>query len=157
MAIALIMSLGFTVGAGPIDVPVDAPVPVAKSDHYLVVFYADWCGPCQNMKRSVWPNSQIQELVKDYKNGKIYWVNVDKEKEYVRKYKIRGIPTVMVIDSSGKPLKRATGYMTVQQVKEFLSAQLIDTGHEQVISYGAITLIKWAIIEFAKLLLQLLS
>lgn len=153
MAIALALSLGFLMGA---DKP--AHVPVAKSDNYLVVFYANWCPPCKKMKSNVWPNREIQALVKQYKNKKIYWVNVDKEKAYVRKYKVYALPTVMVISSEGKALKRATGYMTIGQVKEFLSKKLVDTGKEEVVvSGGAVSYIRWAIIEFAKFLLFLLG
>lgn len=156
MAIAMILCLGFTMGAEPVE----APVPVAKSDYSIIVFYADWCGPCQRMHRNVWPNKRIKALVSQYNGGKTWRQNSDnpKDKPVFKKYGVYSLPTIIIVDSKGKAVKRATGYMSVSELEAFLSdGKIAADGSETVVSYGAVQIIKWMIINIARLLFILLG
>ncbi|MDO4790594.1 MAG: thioredoxin domain-containing protein [Porphyromonas sp.] len=65
----------------------------------IVDFYADWCGPCRQLKPT------LERLAKEYK-GKIYIyaVDVDANRELAEAFKVRSIPMTLVIPMNGKPL-----------------------------------------------------
>jgi thioredoxin-related protein len=138
--------------------PVEAPIPVAKSDYSVIVFSATWCGPCQRMKRNVWPKDRIKVQLKKYNGGKAWFQDSQRDKSIFRKYGVYSVPTIIIVDSKGKAVKRATGYMSVSQLEAFLSdVKIAADGTETVVSYGAVKIIKWMIINIARLLFILLG
>lgn len=57
----------------------------------LVDFWASWCGPCLAL------GPTIDALADEYKGKvKIYKVNVDENPETPSRYRVRGIPTMLV-------------------------------------------------------------
>ncbi len=66
---------------------------VIKSDKpVLLDFYADWCGPCQALLPTV------EKLADKYKDDFIIAkVNVDKNPELSRQFKIRSIPALFFV------------------------------------------------------------
>jgi thioredoxin 1 len=69
----------------------------------LVDFWAPWCGPCRTQ-------GPIVEDVADQLQGKaiVAKVNVDEEQAVAEKFKIQGIPTLIVF-KDGKPAKQFVG------------------------------------------------
>ena len=58
----------------------------------LVDFWAEWCGPC----RALGPT--IDTLADQYAGKvKVYKLNVDENPASAQKFKVRGIPTVMLV------------------------------------------------------------
>ncbi len=58
----------------------------------LVDFWAEWCGPC----RALGPT--IDTLADQYAGKvKVYKLNVDENPDSAQKFKVRGIPTVMLV------------------------------------------------------------
>lgn len=85
----------------------------------VVIFHADWCGPCQKMKKTVWPHPKIQELIKR-ENYVLYRSNVDHSDMY-KKYEIKAIPAIVILDGDDKVIKKHEGYMDVLPLYEFLN------------------------------------
>ena len=81
----------------------------------LLIFYADWCGPCKQFKATINGSTRIQEALK--KDYLYYRINTDTEKEMSKKFKVSGIPASFILDASGKTLKNQSGS---QSEKEFL-------------------------------------
>ncbi|RIV16155.1 thioredoxin family protein [Mycoplasmopsis gallopavonis] len=82
----------------------------------LVVFYADWCGPCRMFKGS------LEELSE--KDGvSIFRVNIDNERELAIEHNVSSIP-YMVVYFDGKPVKTSLGYKPYEALKEELAAYL---------------------------------
>ena len=54
------------------------------------MFTASWCNPCQNFKREILPDKEVQRLLKLYTNG-IY--DIDKYPGLTRAYGINTVPT----------------------------------------------------------------
>eukprot|EP01023_Acetabularia_acetabulum_P044492 TRINITY_DN446_c0_g1_i1.p2 TRINITY_DN446_c0_g1~~TRINITY_DN446_c0_g1_i1.p2 ORF type:complete len:150 (+),score=17.76 TRINITY_DN446_c0_g1_i1:84-533(+) len=57
----------------------------------LVDFWADWCGPCKLI------NPLVQKLEAKYGDSvKVVKMDVDKNRDLVKSYKVYGLPTVLV-------------------------------------------------------------
>jgi thioredoxin len=91
----------------------DTPIPVSDETFQkevlgsdlpvLVDFWAPWCGPC----RMIAPH--LERLAKEYAGKlRIAKLNVDEAPEYVQKYNIQGIPTLVLI-KNGRPVDRLIG------------------------------------------------
>ena len=85
---------------------------IIKKDLVLIDFYADWCGPC----RMLLPN--LEKLESD-KNITIKKVNVDNSHDLSKKYGVMSIPT-LILFSKGKELKKNTGYLSYEELEEFI-------------------------------------
>ena len=77
--------------------------------------YATWCGPCKLLKARTFPNNEVGEFY----NANFINVAVDGEKgegiELARKYKVRGYPTLLFIDSEGNVIAQTAGYRNPKQ------------------------------------------
>jgi len=86
---------------------------VVQSDKTVLVdFYADWCGPCQMMSKTI---DQIAEERTDIKVGK---VNVDQNQELAMEYGVMSIPTILIIKNG----KVENTYVGVTDKNEILNA-----------------------------------
>ena len=65
---------------------------IGASGVTLVDFWAEWCGPCKALAPTL-------ESIADQYVGKVkvYKLNVDENPDSAQKYRIRGIPTVLVL------------------------------------------------------------
>jgi len=78
----------------------------------LIDFHASWCGPCQTLAPI------LQDVKKELgENIKIVKVDVDKNKPLAAKFKVRGVPTLMLF-KNGQQLWRKSGLMTKNDLKE---------------------------------------
>lgn len=70
----------------------------------LLYFTADWCQPCQRMKRKVWPEARVADAVNN-KTIPVY-LDVDQPavKELAKYYPSRSVPTLLMTDPTGVPL-----------------------------------------------------
>ena len=79
--------------------PVTTATPAAESvtanlgavtvKYYVVMFTADWCGPCQQWKRTELPRLQAAGI-------RIEMIDIDKNKQVANDYGIRSIPAFQV-------------------------------------------------------------
>lgn len=68
----------------------------------VLLFTATWCGPCKMFK------PKFEEFSTEHENKAIFeTVDVD-ENDTASQYRIRGVPTVVVLDGD-KEIGRATG------------------------------------------------
>lgn len=75
---------------------------ITSSEKCMVDFYATWCGPCKAM------NPILESVETDLGEGKIYKVDVDKNRDLVEKFGIRSVPTFLFFEN-GEEINRKTG------------------------------------------------
>jgi len=77
----------------------------------LLKFSADWCRPCKVLAKNM----------KDIDFGvPVEDMDVDQEQVLARSYGVRGVPTVILVDATGKALKRFSGVKSQDDIKDWL-------------------------------------
>lgn len=89
---------------------------VEKSDKpVLVDFWAPWCGPCKMIDPS------LREIASANASIKIAKVNVDDHGELAKRFKVSGIPCLVMM-KGGKEIARVVGGMPKAKIEEFIKA-----------------------------------
>jgi thioredoxin 1 len=81
----------------------------------VLKFYATWCGPCKGLTTTL--NGMADKI-----SMPIEEVDIDSNMDVARKYNVRSVPTMVVVDDTGAEVKRVVGMMNETQVLEFLEA-----------------------------------
>ena len=76
----------------------------------LVVFKAHWCAPCKMLAKTL-ADTDLGIPVET--------VDIDADPTATIEYDIRGVPTVLLM-SENQVMKRRSGYMNAEQLKEFV-------------------------------------
>ncbi|MCI6286618.1 TlpA family protein disulfide reductase [Acidaminococcus fermentans] len=129
---------GFTLkeAAGP-----ERTVQPGDGKVYVINFWATWCPPCrsempelntfaQKHKEKVQfygvnlqeEGDKVQGFLKD--NGYTMPVLLDQEGKAATLYKVRVIPTTVILDEKGNILQRHEGVITAQQLETLLKGKL---------------------------------
>jgi len=74
-----------------------------------IYFSAKWCGPCRQY-------GPIMERVSQ--SVPVQKINVDENKELTAQYEIRSVPTVVLVDNTGKEIARHVGIQQEQLLVE---------------------------------------
>jgi len=75
----------------------------------LYDFYADWCGPCQQMTPVIDQLANEGYVVKR--------INIDQHAEWAKKCGVQSVPTFVVADVDGKIVDRVVGKTTINRLK----------------------------------------
>ena len=104
------MAADFPQGSPKFGTDYKAAMEQAKKENkpLVVVFSATWCGPCQSMKKSVYPSKEVTPL-----HDKFVWAYLDVDVEAngapAQKYKVEGIPHIQFLGADGKDLGNQVG------------------------------------------------
>ncbi len=79
----------------------------------LVDFYADWCGPCQQLA------PVLERVSQDLTEGRIVKVNVDQNPQLAARYNIQALPTLLVF-VDGQVVQKAMGMQSEQEIRSLL-------------------------------------
>ncbi|MFZ1289017.1 MAG: protein-disulfide reductase DsbD [Melioribacteraceae bacterium] len=92
---------------------------LSNKEKIIIDFYADWCIPCKELDALTFSNEEVIKASQSFKSFKVDMTKtLSEETEIIRKkFEIRGMPTVLIIDSQGNEVERITGFLNA---KEFL-------------------------------------
>jgi thioredoxin 1 len=79
----------------------------------LLKFYAEWCGPCKGL-------TMVINGAKDKINIAIEEYDIDNEMMMAQEYKVRSVPTMVLVDDTGTEIRRQVGMVTEEKLLEFL-------------------------------------
>lgn len=87
----------------------------------IVDFTAEWCGACKKMAKETFADAEVMKRCGKFVAVKIDATNDEDPavKQLMEKYKVVGLPTVVVFDSEGKERKRFNDFV---DAKNFLAA-----------------------------------
>ena len=79
----------------------------------VLKFYANWCGPCKSQ-------TQIIKNAGDKIKTTIEEVDIDNNVFMSANFNIRSVPTLVMVDSDEKEIKRISGILKEQELLEWL-------------------------------------
>ena len=83
---------------------------ILSSKKVLVIFKGSWCQPCKILASIIENNPPAIPLVE---------IDIDEDFELAAKYKVRGVPTLIVFEN-GEEINRKVGLLTAVQLREFV-------------------------------------
>ena len=89
---------------------------MSKSRPQLIIFSADWCGPCQASKKAMKVNMDLKRIVDSYD---VVQYNFDIAIPMRRKYNVNKVPTFIVV-ADGEEIRRQVGFSSEEKLKNFL-------------------------------------
>jgi thiol:disulfide interchange protein DsbD len=85
----------------------------------LVDVYADWCAACVELDEKTWVVGNVVERTGEFVRLKLdFTKETPWVKEMKEKYKITGMPTVILHDAAGQEVTRFTGF---KPAKDFVA------------------------------------
>lgn len=79
----------------------------------FVDVYAPWCAPCKQML------PVIEQLAENKHDIKFVKLDADENKDFCRKFGVRGIPTFIML-KRGEKTNMKTGVMSFEALEEFI-------------------------------------
>lgn len=76
----------------------------------LVNFYADWCVWCKRLESTTFRDAEVATILRD----RVVPVSLDvdgKGRDLSSRYRVDGLPTIILLDAEGRELGRLPGYM----------------------------------------------
>ena len=80
----------------------------------VLKFQATWCQPCKML-------SKVIEGAKDTISLPIEEIDIDENMELTKKYGIRGVPALVIVNDDGTIIRTKTGTLNEKQLMEFLN------------------------------------
>jgi len=104
-----------TLNVQPEVVAAETPAekPVAKPQTDILLFTASWCGPCQSLKAKLKRSGLMKHvIIMDCSDSGFFG-------DYARKYKFRGVPTLIVM-VDGKEVARGNSGNAESLIKKYI-------------------------------------
>lgn len=82
----------------------------ARGKLSVVMFTADWCGPCKKIKKEIYVDGSSNELSIKYKDDVVFfYADIEKNPELASEYGVTSIPVFQFMICKGKDVEFACG------------------------------------------------
>lgn len=90
---------------------------IQNGEKIFIDFYADWCIPCKELDALTFSDERVITELSSYKTFKVDMTqSLSEETERLRdKFEIKGMPTLIIINSNGEEVKRITGFLNAEE------------------------------------------
>lgn len=89
-----------------------------SNEPVLVDYWANWCAPCKMI------SPILEEIAEEYEGKvKIAKLDIDENRSVTERYKVRGIPTLMLF-KGGEPEATKVGAVSKSQLTVFIDSNL---------------------------------
>ena len=85
----------------------------------LLYFTASWCGPCQEMRRSVWTDKQVAAAASKFVPVKI---DIDQNEKLASQYRVESVPLLLVLDDAGQPVRALAHGVDAAEMEAWLTS-----------------------------------
>ncbi len=111
----------------PLVPSLDSVLAKAKKNKTLVLldFSASWCPACVRIETEIFQTPEFKAAIQGFEFTKID-VDVFTNLPLSKKYRIKGIPTLMALDSDGNEIDRVIDFQPMPVIAKFLSAAAQD-------------------------------
>jgi thiol:disulfide interchange protein DsbD len=95
---------------------------IRNNERMVVDFYADWCIPCKELDAQTFSDPLVRQELMRFSSYKVDMTqSASPSTERLRtRFKIRGMPTVLVINARGEEAERLTGFAGPERFLEIL-------------------------------------
>jgi thiol:disulfide interchange protein len=83
----------------------------------LVDFSATWCGPCQEMRRTTWSDTRVEQALRGYIPVQI---DLDANHDLADRYGVAAIPYLAIVDPNGSVVKSEEGTLSADELIAWL-------------------------------------
>lgn len=92
----------------------------------IIMLTADWCGPCQMLKKEVLALPSVDKMVHEKFTPVVWDITdpTDSDAQMAEKWEVTGeIPTVLMFDANAdKPIKRIVGAVSQQVFEKWINS-----------------------------------
>ncbi len=91
----------------------------ASKEGKIVVldFFTDWCTACKELEEYTWENPEVKSFLEN--KAVFLKLNLTKktaeQKEVIKKYKVLGYPTIVIMDKNGNTVKTIYGFINAEK------------------------------------------
>lgn len=127
----LLLAAG-TLAAAPAGVKWETSFPAAqaraKAENKVILLdiWTGWCGWCIKLQKETFPSPEAQAALANVVPLTIKTQEVNgkptADNHYEQDFKVRGYPTLLILDASGKELARQPGYLPAKPFAQWLGA-----------------------------------
>ena len=91
---------------------------------YVIKFWATWCQPCKVFA------PKISSLEEEFKNVEFLSVDIDQVSALAKKYKIRCLPTLLLIEN-GNEVDRIEGLQLISPIRKKIRSLIANKTQEE--------------------------
>lgn len=94
----------------------------AEGKPVLIDFFADWCIPCKQIEKKLFSAEEVVEKSKAFVSLKADLTKEDSDfvKQLRTRYRVRGVPTIILLEPNGREYKRFTDELVRFKPEEFV-------------------------------------